>query len=612
MFLYRSTLTVVISFVLCSVATANPNHKNPEAPLAAHGRDTAKALHGEIAALYASAAEETKTQVEAANQGRLARISPKVIAQTRVKLLRVQRLAPHLEVWGEPAGVDYRFRYLDIAYPQYNLACKGWPSLPTSQGMLAKIRNSFGRAAPNRQKALLSLQEMVAEQKWQAAEDELYRVFDEIELGACFLSNQEREQLHAPFRSVQSAIDKEMNRIRNQEANEQLSARRTELTPDFAGLTTELRDAVSAVASTGQTVWRDETLTGPQLVDRISLLWKETHVATLRCRALDWTLAGRAGSHGNTNANTGSTASNQLGAAYESFCQSVSKSLVELVGLDASRTTGDEAVSLYHEYVSKLAALMNHVTTRQATSDLNQALKELASKAPGFHEEVDAYEAGTSELLRWRARAASAMAATRRHEFATLDGRMFEATKAQAGYLGLYPQQQADIQRPQLLASAPKVLRPAVEKLIGSKATAFDTVRVTPTGKAAIARYRARTYANAPAGLDLAAEVDALKADLLVTEEAPPLTLATAVAIHSAERGDLAAMGGEIVGVHLEALITRFATLPAAASVLVPLGELPTEPGTALLAQMMMRFDLESSWAQHDQFFVDFSSPGAD
>jgi hypothetical protein len=344
-------------------------------------------------------------------------------------------------------------------------------------------------------------------------------------------------------------------------------------------------------------------------------MWKETHVATLRCRGLDWALAGRAGRYGHEGGNMEedmeSTPPDQLGSVYRTFCQSVTKSLAELIRLDTSRVTGDEAEALHHEYVSKLAALMNHVTARQASSDLNQALKELASKAPGFRAEVDAYEAATTELLRWRARAASVMAADCRQQFATLNTRLFDATRSQGDYAGLYPQQNSDRQRPQLLASAPNVLRPAVEKLIGSKATAFDAIRVTPTSTAAIARYRSRTYANVPAGLDLAAEVDALKRDLLVTEEAPPLTLATAIAVLSAERGDLAAVGGEIVGVHLEALITRFADLPPAASVLVPLGEVPTESGAALLPQMMMRFDLAPSWAQHDQFFVEFSSAGA-
>ena len=115
------------------------------------------------------------------------------------------------------------------------------------------------------------------------------------------------------------------------------------------------------------------------------------------------------------------------------------------------------------------------------------------------------------------------------------------------------------------------------------------------------------------AGLFLSAQVSALKSDLMIGGQSPALTLAAATSVHSAERGDLAAVGGEIGGHHLEGLITRFAALPQAASVLVPLGVLPTEElKQPLLSQMLMRFDVKPVWVQHEHFFFDLPASAAE
>jgi hypothetical protein len=59
-------------------------------------------------------------------------------------------------------------------------------------------------------------------------------------------------------------------------------------------------------------------------------------------------------------------------------------------------------------------------------------------------------------------------------------------------------------------------------------------------------------------------------------------------------------------------MITRFATLPASASILVPLGVLPVEDiKQQLLPQMLMRFDVKPKWVQHPHFYVELPDAGA-
>ena len=81
-------------------------------------------------------------------------------------------------------------------------------------------------------------------------------------------------------------------------------------------------------------------------------------------------------------------------------------------------------------------------------------------------------------------------------------------------------------------------------------------------------------------------------------------------AVTTAERGDLAAVGGEITGCYLEGVVTRFATLPVSAAVLTTLGQLPPERfDGSRLQHMLMRFEITPRWASHEYFFVNLTPP---
>jgi hypothetical protein len=119
-----------------------------------------------------------------------------------------------------------------------------------------------------------------------------------------------------------------------------------------------------------------------------------------------------------------------------------------------------------------------------------------------------------------------------------------------------------------------------------------------------VARYDLRHYTMV-AKPDVANAIQSLKADLLVSDETAPLSLAAAAAIRSAEQGDYAAVGGVIKGVHLEGLIPRLAVLSEGALPFVALGPLPDEPREdRLLNHVLMRFDILPDWVHHRYFFL--------
>jgi hypothetical protein len=611
----RQLIFLFFTCLVCSsVVFANPNHQDSAAALAAHGTGAAKNLHSRAASLYAAAAQETRTQLDAVAKGRGAKLSGKLIGQTRVKIRQLERLGAQLKIYGEPAGADFSMRFSYLATPQWWDVVTPYAAAPSSQKFVNSIRLAVKKQTPARMKTLERLQKMVAEQKWQAAEDELYRLFDGLEAGTCFLSDKEREEIESPFGEVKAAIDTAMRRIRSQEAAQLLGQSRAEQTPDFASHTTAFREATAAIAATGQANWDGEQVTGPQLVEKIGVRWTEVHVACLRCRALDWAmqpLFQMAGA--NATRISSDPTSQTLQQDYAQFSSTCIESIVSVLRADAARVSGEDVAELYVAYLNSLAPLARQVADENAVKAWDVALRQLAARSPAFDAEVKSYDAATQELLRWRARTAASITQARSGEFQTLDKHLYDATVSKNPFLGLFPERPDGQLAPRLLASAPAILTVATPRLMGKQATAFDVVRVSPTSSSAIARYRARTYAKVLAGLDLSAQVSALKSDLMIGERSPALTLATATSVHSAERGDLAAVGGEIGGHHLEGLITRFAALPTPASVLVPLGVLPTEDlKQPLLSQTLMRFDVKPVWVQHEHFFFDLPASAAE
>ena len=97
-----------------------------------------------------------------------------------------------------------------------------------------------------------------------------------------------------------------------------------------------------------------------------------------------------------------------------------------------------------------------------------------------------------------------------------------------------------------------------------------------------------------------------LKKALLVDDKHLPLSFAAADAVSSAEMHDYVSVGGAISKVSLEAAVTRFATLPDVAYILVPIGGLPMiDESNAPLGQTCWRLDVLPTWAQHTHFVVD-------
>ena len=609
------SMVLVFQFVVALVVCANPSHKVLDAALAIHGKQSSAAWHKEASSLYENARTKLSNFLEKEQKSGIKSISAEDLGKTHLMLTMLRRGGSWLQMWGEPAGVDFDLR-CGVMQGHLSRLIETSKSYPATQKYIDNFRQFIEKTGPARIKAVANIEKLCNEQKWPAAEVALFKVYDILEPGIVFLTPQEQAAIYNPFAQVDLAIRAAMQKLRSEAAAQELTQLITELMPKYSVLQQEMQTAIDSIAATGSASWRGEAANGPQLVEKIAQMWRETQVSAHQCRGRRWALAFRSNYGGTRTAidPANPQAADEITGPFAAFSDDVMKSLVRLIDVDCSRATVDVARNLYVEYLRALAPVVRQTNRREWAAQLETALAKFPVKSPDLEREIKSYTAATSDLLRWRARVATAQTAVMGAEYVPIENRFHDGTLSgkvnDFDYIGLIYAPPSPEMQPQLLTDAPDVMRIAVQRLMGQKTSVRDVVRISADSKAAIARYSRRTYANLPAPLDFAGEVESLKTDLMVSEQSPPLTLAAMQAVVTAERGDLVAAGGEITGMHLEGVITRFATLPASAVVLTELGRLPPETfDGGNLQNMLMRFEMTPRWACHDYFFVQLAPP---
>jgi len=592
-------------------AQTNPNHKEGQVDvgLAVHGTKFEEELPAKAQAQYETARDQLQKLMDKAPGG----LSAKTLGDTHLELFQLKRKGELLVLLGESAGLDYILRCKQMN-EQLQKLIDTFAGQPSSKRALDQIREKLRNQKAGRDRALAKIEDLANQGKWLEAENLLYKAYDTLDPDTCLLTPQEWSNIYSPFMKVQTAIDNTMKAERIAAAQKIHAETRAELAPDFQATLSQVNAAIDSVGKTGSATWKDETVTGPQLAAKMGEAWSEVQVATLRCRSLDWLYLGNDIESAFMAQQVGGRVSDkptEFENAYATFAASMTDAFVRLIETDARRATADQAKALYVAYLEEIAPLAR-LCSIDLPKKLETALGKLAAVSPALADEIAKYKSATDELLRWRKRTAESLAANRLSKYTLVTEQHFKATTSTNVYRGLYPIQNPEIHDARMLGSAPEILAPALKELMGKTGTVSDFVRLSPTGKMYIGRYQSRTYATMliEAELtetELAAALESLKRDLMVTDNTPPLSLQAMIAVKTAERGDFRAVGGAINGMYLESLMTRFAALPQAAGVIIPLGEIPREPiGSNAISHLLMRYEIAPHWLQHDYFFLEF------
>ena len=625
-----NSATRIDSRLLAASKTVNPNSQDPTLAMAVHGEKLSDKLQDDAQSRYATAAKALKAALGKEENGQVNKIEAKAVGEAYAATQQMRRLSQQLQWLGESAGADVQQRSESMSGHLTRIGQK-YGGTPEGAAFLTKARMFLNKTQPDRMNVIKRVTELLRKEQWREAETHLYQAIDKLATITVFMSPEEQRSLYEPFAEVMNAVNQSMSAVRYKESTEILQARLKELTPRYAAL---LRKAGAGTGGAGAAkgpaefeaepaadeAASAEPKTGPERVAAVLADWQQLHVRVQKYHALSQFLAGRGSNAGYAAAmpSGAETPLDPLVAEYlNSFYAQIVAALAKIIEADAAKATEAEVPALHASYLRAVGLAAARDRDGALARALTPALQKLAAKSPVYLANVAAYEESTTELLRWRQRVAESQARARLATHPAVEKPFRPAFQTRANYLGLFDSTQPEFEDPALMQSAPDVLAPAAEQVVGQKVM-IRGVRAIGTGKNAVSVLSSRTYGTLR-GVRTAIEpaIASLKSDLFVSDSTFPLSLTAASAMATAEAGDWEYCGGTLTQVHLEGYVTRLMTLPDAAWPLVPLGAVAVAtsradaPSSRLLWKSVVRFDIAPEWVQHRYFLAETPADAA-
>ncbi len=215
---------------------------------------------------------------------------------------------------------------------------------------------------------------------------------------------------------------------------------------------------------------------------------------------------------------------------------------------------------------------------------MDAALGRLAGKSPALEADVASYGGATDDLLRWRNRAADAIAKTHRQNASALTETRVD-----------------EIQSHEIL---PERIAKLDKELVGKEV--FATGDFLSAGKSALTGGLSKNAIVRVAAPKIGI-VTSLASDLLVDDTHPALTLAAAQAIRGAEHGLIEECGGTIASVELIGAIPFLAGGTPLRRTAISLGEFaPAEISNNIKPplQLIQVTELTPKWIRGDGYFA--------
>lgn len=589
-------LVGILAFGLVGSAFADdPRGKDPAISLAVRPHPVVEQLVSESQKLATSIQKELTAYAEARATGKLKALAFKAIGGTFADAVKLQRHAVLLELWGETAGVDFRLRAMRFQGELSELI-RTYRALPGVNDTLRKGFPTVSNRANQLAKELPTVAKFSAQGKDIEAESILNAWLDELEVFLCWFDPPDREAATKVFAKAKDVVMPRAFQLRKDNIAGELAKLRGEALPDFMALAAEAKAAAESVKTSGKAMVDGKSASGPEVVSYLAGKWMAGQAAAARARALDWARGISPGTPAQKEFNT-------LVEAQQAWSGQMKDLLVSVVQGDAMRATAEEAPALYKAYVQSLAPLAVAAAGFELEKSLEPPLAMLAAKAPPLAEEVASYRRATSEILRWRKLAAESKARTFAIEYVAASPLVAPLVRADAAFGGLLPAEAMMTDGARLRICVPEVLKRAQVPLTGKKVVLGDWMRGVASPSTMVNRPAGRIYCQIGIPAEIKPEVDALKRDLQVTENLPPLTLASAIALYEAESGAAAQVGLEISDLALVSLVDRQATLPVAEASWLTLGALPNEnPKQVDASDVYLRLEGTPRWIRFSTF----------
>lgn len=593
-------ILVVLVLIESQLSAANPNSADPNLGLDVHG-ESSKVPHE----VCQTTLEKTTTILDdflkQAEAGRAGRVSASQIGQVNVQLIVADRAAERLGVLGETAGIDYKDRinrqrarlnqFLGLYYAD--------PNYPRAFEQAVKVAD---KQKPTRTKQITKIRKLIGEEKWEQAETTLFQVSDQVQQLVPILGPVRSQIYTNEYRQEESNIRLVMQPKWAQVGRGLLQERIRDETVDLSAMAGKINQWGRSLRQSATVAVEGNDLTGPELVTLAATEWEAAQAKTIHRIALTWLLREYHGPSENSADLSLPTTDNETDSnltQYEAATADIRKTIIGLIRADAARASEAEVGQLYLAHLKAWAPLLNR-GGEQHFAPVDTALQELAAKSSGVAREVNAYASATSDLLRWRRRVAGArgsVAAASSVDGATQFRETAESGNAIPGFY--YPRSE---QSAVVSSRLPEVVQRVADQAVGTQVQTQGFWSLGQ-GRPLISLLHPDCYASATA-LDTTQPQQSLARDLQVDEKNPPLTLLATTAIESAAAGRYDRLGGEASAITVESLTTRLITVPTTTGVLFPLGDFSQLTGTGLKANVILRYDLVSQWAQNRYFFV--------
>jgi hypothetical protein len=588
----------LLALLAASPVRANPTTADPTAPFTVYPDSENQRLLAELQKLEAVVRAELARWKKSSDSDQLRQIKPPDIGKAYVETTRMLRLADRLRLRGETAGVDYAYR-AERLRAEINRVVDAYRLLPNVNVQIVQHLQAVDGISRKRQLELPKIGELAKKEDWIKAEEGMHSILDEMNLYSIWYNQQQREIFFQPFSAALVLVEGKAREVRHAEAQQHLTALRNEAAPNFTAPIAELHEAATALANSPRVEIDGQMFSGPQVVVRITDAWRRVHAATLRCRGLDWT-------RGLHTGRVPPSDLDKLEEDYARFSRDVPAAVGTLIAADAKRANPLEVKELYTAYLTAVAALASLAPDEVVVNATETSLAQLAAKAPPVQYATADYRRATDDYLRWRQRAAESFATARQEDFPHVGGIALRGFRAEGRDRRLVPEDANELSRARLLVPASTVLEGAAPKVVGANVHVVAVAGISDSPDLALSRYLQRVYVGVPLPPAQARHAAQLKAALAVSDAWPPLSLPAAIAIASAERGDLHRAAGSISAAALEPLATRMATLTPGEAAISPLGRLPIEPNEMVpVEEVIVRISIEPAWLQHRYFFFE-------
>ncbi len=581
--------------------SANPSDRKPNAPLAVHATiPEAKALAARLYSTYDRIRVIELEAIEKKND--YSQLPGRKLMQATGELWQAVRDARQLQLMGEPAGYDIESK-LNGAMGNVAHYAMTWGQSPEGAKTKLKTKQLLDKSIPKLQKVadrargLLSQGQVEPFLKLVEAEG--------VELAAYLSVFAPTEKPTAlQFLTYFSSGEVEIAKFRFQqylplarEVVDRHLAVVDQFEADMIVVIDQIKQTGSFTSDDGKS--GDATVAMSYLIDR----WNAASAALLSAHAVTIAFDARRANLDGSGSSAGGVAESGLEPRIGTLTDTAIQSIVLLIDGAAAQATTDNASQLYVDFLPPLSIAQRRMGAKAGllTNACREPLANLAARNPTLAVSAEAYQRATTQPLRWRELFAADQAKRLAKQYAASSSFLASETESPRT-----PGQKSVIAPNIFSRWANLLVEDAVPRLVGKPVSADKVLRLGSNERLGVVPYASAHYCLVALPLVVDEQVSDLRTAISVTENHPPLSLAAAGAISSTGMQEYEVIGGTIRNVTLESRLVRFADLPAVASVIQPLGEVP-DLGSDVVPPMKAtcwRLDVQPTWAQHRYFVV--------